>query len=95
MVQVKMKSENGRMHQPKHNKDLETRPDAAYVHKAPVTTKRKDQHGCVSSHDHGQKGKSRKSKVFEKDCLSNVVSSHLKRGSFELAKTRSRGKIRA
>ena len=36
-----------------------------------------------------------KAKVYEKDCLSSVASSHLKRGSFELAKTRSRGKLRA
>ena len=41
---MKMKSETGYMHQPKHNKDLETRPDAAYVQRAPVTTKRKGQH---------------------------------------------------
>ena len=41
---IKMKSENSGMHQPKHNKDLETRPDAAYVHRATVTTKRKGQH---------------------------------------------------
>ena len=68
----------------KSNKRLKNRVSAAYVHSAPVTTKRKDQHAVSQATTMVKMAKVAKAK-FSKNCLSNVASSHLKRGSFELA----------
>ena len=73
------------MHQSKRNKRLKNR--AGRRIRAQRTRNNKEKRSALLSLNAETmvNGKSRKSK-FSKDCLSNVASSHLKRGSFELAK---------